>query len=72
MKQNFGDIDFAKDGSDRVLVSSAIRYYFWFGFKYVHRYGQAGPDRGISTVTTIHRLNCAHLRDNPNFNPKTP
>ena len=36
MKQNFGDIEVAKDGSDRVLVSSAIRYYFWFGFKYVH------------------------------------
>ena len=37
MKQNFGDIEVAKDGSDRVLVSSAIRYYFWFGFKVVHR-----------------------------------
>ena len=36
MKQNFGDIDFAKDGSDRVLVSLAIRYYFSFCFMVVH------------------------------------
>ena len=36
MKQNFGEIDFAKYGSDIVLVPSAIRYYFWFGFMDVH------------------------------------